>query len=255
MDSTQLKESLWKRSWKDAGICLTSRYFVIFTILCIPIGALTIWYWGFVSLIAGILLILIGATIRTPIVQRNELRVELNKHEQKQPDIEVEFDSENNYVRLKITNNGGKAKFKVTAQQLKDGKLIDSSWPVHWRGTSDEWRLITQGDPGILDIASIEEGLFVINEYISPPYIRFYAAKQSVGQDTFGQEKYTYYHDLDHEVTEATIEIAIISDPMFVPKWEPQRYTIWIDKDSKIFMRSEEEVKELLKPRLTLEES
>lgn len=73
-----MDESLWRRGWQDTKSGWKSWQFVLLdAVVCVLLGSVFEWYWGLGLFLFGMSCVWIGATIRAPIVQRNELRASL----------------------------------------------------------------------------------------------------------------------------------------------------------------------------------
>ena len=74
-----LSESAWARGWRNTKSVWTSWQFVTVDVIGgILLGSLIKWYWGLPIIVFGMLCSWLGATLRAPVVQRNEARRSLH---------------------------------------------------------------------------------------------------------------------------------------------------------------------------------
>jgi hypothetical protein len=78
-------ESAWCRGWSDTKKAWTSWQFLLLNLLGGGLVSglsqffLQQWFWGVVVAIAGLLVVLVGATVSAPVKQRNEARKQVEE--------------------------------------------------------------------------------------------------------------------------------------------------------------------------------
>jgi len=122
------------------------------------------------------------------------------------PDIVVEADNEDNYARLRVTNNGARGVFAATAQLMKSGAPVRTAWPIRWRTVLSREVALNKGASDILNLASLE-----VKMDEDPPRVHyglvFYSARIETGTTS-------HVEHFEHVAKDETVlEITVTSDP------------------------------------------